>query len=219
MNRALLSLSILAIFPVVVACSSSSSGNGAANQGDAASPGSDASQAGDSSSGNEDSSTGSDSGGDDSSSPGTDSGGAGSDAAVGFGANVYGSIIATKCLFCHGPTADGGPGIGIQFGHLDMSTQATAYASLLGDGGGVPADGVACSTLGASGLLRVAPGSPSTSLLYNKLASNDGDGGSILLPDGGPLVFCGNPMPEHHPAISAPDLGTVNAWILQGATP
>src|SRR5277367_3563300 len=151
MNRALLSLSILAMFPVAVACSSSSSGNGSSAQGDAASPGADASQTEDSSTGSGDSSIATDSGtgsGEDSS-PGNDSGGGGNDAAaVAFGANVYASIIAVKCLGCHGPTADGGPGTGIQFGHLDMSTQAAAYANLVGDGGGVPADGVACGPLG-----------------------------------------------------------------------
>jgi len=226
MNRALLSFSILAMLPVAVACSSSSSGNGGSAQSDAASPGNDASQSEDSSTGSADSSAGSDTGsdsgtggGEDSSSPGTDSGGGNDAAAVAFGANVYGSIIAARCLACHGPTADGGPGTGIQFGHLDMSTQAAAYANLVGDGGGVPADGVACGPLGADGLLRVVPGSPTTSLIYNKLASNDGDGGSILLADGGPMVFCGNPMPLHHPAISASDLGTVHDWISQGATP
>jgi mono/diheme cytochrome c family protein len=224
MNRALLHFSILATFPVAVACSSSSSGNGSSAQGDAASPGADASQTEDSSTGSGDSSiaTANDSGtgGGEDSSPGNDSGGGDNDAAaVAFGANVYGSIIAVKCLGCHGPTADGGPGTGIQFGHLDMSTQATAYGNLVGDGGGVPADGVACAALGTDGLLRVAPGNPTTSLIYNKLASNDGDGGSILLADGGPMVFCGNPMPLHHPAISAADLGTIHDWIGQGATP
>jgi hypothetical protein len=227
MNRALLSLAILATFPVAVACSSSSSGNGGSAPSDAASPGNDASQTEDSSTGSADSSTGSDTGtdsgsggGEDSSSPSTDSGGGGNDAAaVAFGTDVYSGIIAARCLACHGPTADGGPGTGIQFGHLDMSTQDTAYANLVGDGGGVPADGVACSTLGADGLLRVAPGNPTTSLIYNKLASNDGDGGSILLADGGPMVFCGNPMPLHHSAISAADLGIVHDWISQGATP
>ena len=72
---------------------------------------------------------------------------------------------------------------------------------------------------GAAGLLRVQPGNANASLLYNKLVSNDGDGGSIVLPDGGNEVFCGNPMPLHHAALSTTDLTAVENWIAGGAQP
>jgi hypothetical protein len=203
------------MLPLTLGCSSSSNG-GSPNQSDAAtdtgSPTENDATAGDSSQPQNDSGN-----------PGADSGqgpvdsGTNSDAApVSFSTDVYANIISAKCLFCHGPTADGGPGIGIAFGHLDMSTETLAYANLLGDGGGAPAGGVACGT---TGLLRVVPGNPTQSLLYNKLASNDGDGGSLLLPDGGPMVFCGHPMPENHPAIGATDLAAVQTWIAQGGSP
>jgi hypothetical protein len=136
-----------------------------------------------------------------------------------FATSVYGPIISARCTFCHGLTADGGPGVGIQFGHLDMSTEANAYANLVGDGGGVPAGGSACKTLGQSGLLRVSPGSPASSLIYNKVVSNDGDGGSVVLADGGLEVFCGHPMPEFEPSIPSSDIATIHDWIAQGAQP
>jgi hypothetical protein len=129
---------------------------------------------------------------------------------------VYAAIIEKHCIFCHGPTADGGPGIGIAYGSLDMRTEATAYANLVGDGGGVLAQGFSC---GSSGLLRVAPGNPEQSLIYNKVISNDGDGGSLTTADGGKAVFCGHPMPEGLPALPAADLQAIQDWIAQGGNP
>jgi hypothetical protein len=151
----------------------------------------------------------------------TDSGSdAGNDASLSFGTNVYGPIITSYCTFCHGLTGDGGPGIGIQFGHLDMSTESNAYANLVGDGGGVLAAGSGCGKLGAdAGLLRVLPGDPTDSLIYNKVVSNDGDGGSVILSDGGAEVFCGHPMPEFEPSLPASDLAAIHDWIAQGAKP
>jgi hypothetical protein len=109
--------------------------------------------------------------------------------------------------------------VGISHGNLDMGTEQKAYANLVGDGGGVPADGVACGSLGAKGLLRVDPGNPNQSLLYNKVATNDGDGGSTTLPDGGEAVFCGNPMPLHEAAIPSAEVQAIQDWIAQGGHP
>jgi hypothetical protein len=126
-----------------------------------------------------------------------------------FSTSVY-PIIEKHCIFCHGPTADGGAGSGIEFGKLDMGTEANAYANLVGTTGGVAAAGAACAT---SSHKRVVPGDPTDSLLYNKLVSNDGDGGTLS------TVFCGHAMPLDKPAIDASDLQTIDEWISQGANP
>ena len=225
MNRTFLSLLFVATLPAAIACSST--GTDGTTQQDASA---DATQKTDSGStpvvdsGNtpaEDSGdTTADSGGE----PGdagtggdVGAGNPGPDAAVtlSFNTDVYTPILSKRCIGCHGPTADGGAGSGISSGKLDLGTEPNAYTNLVG----APAAGKACATLGGQGLVRVKPGDPNTSLLYNKLASNDGDGGIILLADGGPSVLCGNPMPLHGHALAAADLGTIHDWIQQGATP
>jgi hypothetical protein len=144
--------------------------------------------------------------------------GADSAAALSFKSDVY-SIIGGHCVFCHGPLPDGGPGSGIEFGSLDMASATIAYGNLVGDGGGVPAQGKACGPLGDAGLLRVDPGNAAESLIYNQLSSNDGDGGSNTLPDGGKVVLCGNPMPLHEDALPTVDLTAIQSWINEGAQP
>jgi hypothetical protein len=137
--------------------------------------------------------------------------------------DVYPNLLHL-CVGCHGVLADGGQGGGIAFGHLDMGDAAAAYENLVGDGGGVIAQGNpvvgggSCAALGTdAGLKRVMPGDPAHSLLWNKLASNDGDGGSLLLSDGGPEVFCGVPMPLHGGSVGATNVKMVSDWIEAGA--
>lgn len=64
--------------------------------------------------------------------------------------------MSVHCTGCHAFLADGGPGVGIAFGNLDMGDAAVAFLSLVGDGGGVLAQGmgagaagVTCATLAA----------------------------------------------------------------------
>ncbi|MDP9036319.1 MAG: hypothetical protein M3O50_16080, partial [Myxococcota bacterium] len=138
--------------------------------------------------------------------------------ALSFATNVW-PIVGPVCSGCHGFAPDGGVGAGLEFGRLDLSSEAVAYADLLVDGG-VAAAGTACAALGVdAGLKRVVPDDPLASLLYNKVASNDGDGGGLHAPDGGPLVFCGSPMPLHQTALSAAELTTIRDWIQRGALP
>ncbi|MDP9152303.1 MAG: MSCRAMM family adhesin SdrC, partial [Myxococcota bacterium] len=137
-----------------------------------------------------------------------------------FGTSIYAPIVGPVCKGCHGLAPDGGPGVGLEFGHLDFSSEEVAYDSLLGDGGGVVAAGSSCGGLGVdAGLKRVFPDNAMASLLYNKVLSNNGDGGNALAPDGGPLVFCGSPMPLHQTALSAAELTAIRDWIQQGALP
>jgi hypothetical protein len=96
-----------------------------------------------------------------------------------------------------------------------MSSATLAYGNLVGDGG-MFAAGNSCAD---SGIKRVVPADPTHSLIYNKVASNDGDGGDIKMPDGGPTVFCGHPMPLNGPALGSADLSTIRDWIQQGAKP
>jgi hypothetical protein len=137
----------------------------------------------------------------------------GSGATLSFSTDVYSPIIEKHCIFCHGPTEDGGSGSGIQFGSVDMGTETSAYANLVGTSGGVAAGGAACSTKGSAGLKRVAPSDPTDSLLYNKISNNDGDGGTL------PGILCGHAMPLGEPALSAADQTTIHDWIAQGANP
>jgi collagen type VII alpha len=115
--------------------------------------------------------------------------------------NVYASIISTHCSGCHG-----GAGTGLSEGMLDMSTQAMAYADLVGgDGGmGVAAAGTGCGT---SGLKRVTPGDAMTSLIYEKVVAKTDDAGAP----------CGIPMPAAGPALTPEQDDLIAAWINAGA--
>ena len=77
-------------------------------------------------------------------------------------------IIEHHCVFCHGPTADGGVGSGIAFGQLDMTTADTAYptnlVNVLRPHGGESAE----SSMVRPPPPRVVPGDSTTSLLYDK---------------------------------------------------
>jgi mono/diheme cytochrome c family protein len=111
------------------------------------------------------------------------------DGGSGFG-SVY-PIIQRACVSCHGSS-----------GGLTMSTEALAYANLVGAGGtGVAAMGSAC---GASGLLRVTPGDALASLIYLKIR-------------GGTAPPCGAAMPRGQPTLPAGDIAAVRAWIEAGA--
>ena len=120
--------------------------------------------------------------------------------------NVYANIIGARCTGCHKPG-----GSGVTTGGLDMSTQALAYADLVGApaaGTGAGTSGVTCGSL-APGLLRVSPDDAADSLIFNKLSSKLA----------GVLAECGSPMPL--PATGAPvtqaQLDLVAAWINAGA--
>jgi hypothetical protein len=115
--------------------------------------------------------------------------------------NVWTSIISTHCSGCHG-----GAGTGLSEGMLDMSTQAMAYADLVGgDGGtGVAAAGSGCGT---SGLKRVVPGSAATSLIYEKVVAKTDDAGAP----------CGIPMPAAGAALTTEQDDLIAAWINAGA--
>lgn len=85
---------------------------------------------------------------------------------------------------------------------LDMSTEPTAYANLVG----VKAKGMgACST---SGLTRVVPGSAQTSLLFEKVDSK--------LPQMS-APPCGDPMPDDATALDQAQVDLIQAWIDDGA--
>lgn len=110
------------------------------------------------------------------------------DAGRGFAA-VY-PIIQRACVRCHGGS-----------GALNMSTEAMAFANLVGPGGvGVVAMGGAC---GASGLHRVVPGDAMMSLLYLKIR--------------GGAPPCGSAMPRGAATLPAGDIAIVRAWIEAGA--
>jgi hypothetical protein len=115
--------------------------------------------------------------------------------------NVWSSVISTHCSTCHG-----GTGTGLSEGMLDMSTQAMAYADLVGaDGGmGVAAAGAGCGT---SGLKRVVPGNAAISLIYEKVVAKTDDAGAP----------CGVPMPALGAALTTEQDDLIAAWINAGA--
>lgn len=103
--------------------------------------------------------------------------------------SVYQQVVldgGCNTASCHG---------GANAGNLSMTTQAEAYTQLVG----VSASGPACGT---SGLKRVDPGHPETSLIVNKVSAN-------------PPV-CGLPMP---PTGGLPEaaIAALRAWIQGGA--
>jgi hypothetical protein len=118
--------------------------------------------------------------------------------------NVYANVIGARCTGCHRPGASG-----VNVGMLDMSTQAAAYANLVGvasAGTGAGTSGVTCVSLA---MPRVAPNNAPGSLLFNKVASKLA----------GVLAACGSPMPL--PATATPltqaQVDLIGAWIGAGA--
>ena len=100
---------------------------------------------------------------------------------------VYTTIIGTTCTDHHSGANPSGA--------LDMSTQAKAYADLVG----VKAAGPSCGT---SGETRVVAGSHATSLLYMKVAGTQ---------------TCGNQMPDGLTPISSDKVALIQSWIDDGA--
>jgi len=118
--------------------------------------------------------------------------------------NVYANVIGARCTGCHRPG-----GSGVTVGMLDMSTQAAAFANLVGvnsAGIGAGTSGVTCVSIAVP---RVSAGSATGSLIYNKVASKLA----------GTPPPCGSPMPL--PATAAPltqaQVDLIGAWINAGA--
>jgi len=125
-------------------------------------------------------------------------GGSSSAAAPTF-TQIY-AIISGSCLPCHAT------GTGNSVGMLNLSTQAMAYANLVGASGtGVPAAGSACGT---SGLLRVEPGNSANSLLWEKV------NGKLAGMNPPP---CGSAMPLTGTALTPTQVNEIAAWIDAGA--
>jgi hypothetical protein len=107
-------------------------------------------------------------------------------------ATIYSSIITVKCAPCHTtPT-----GIGVQLGHLDMTTQGAAYTNLVN----AATAGQSCAGHGT----RVIPGNPQMSIMYLK----------IDLTDPAP---CGAKMPFGLPPLPQSDVTMIHDWIQGGA--
>jgi hypothetical protein len=102
--------------------------------------------------------------------------------------NIYTSILQPACATHHSGGASAS-------GALDMSSQALAFSNLVG----VKAAGSACGT---SGDIRVVAGSPTESLLYNKVNGTQS---------------CGAQMPLGGPYLPADEISLIEAWITAGA--
>ena len=118
--------------------------------------------------------------------------------------NVYANVIAARCTSCHRP---GGGGVNV--GMLDMSTQAAAYANLVGvtsAGTGAGTSGVMCAT---AAVPRVAAGNSAGSLVFNKVNSKLA----------GVLPVCGSPMPTpaSAPPLTQAQIDLIAGWIDAGA--
>ena len=107
---------------------------------------------------------------------------------------IYTTIISTRCVVCHAPG-----GGGVTSGALDMSTQATAYANLVG----VAAAGSACGGFGT----RVVAGNASISILWEKVNAKTQ----------GTTAVCGSGMPLTGAALTQAQVDEIAAWINAGA--
>lgn len=96
---------------------------------------------------------------------------------------VYRTVLG-GCTGCHA-------GIVARFNGLDMGTQATAYANLVG----VRASG------SCAGKILVVAGSASTSLLYEKVTNPS----------------CGSLMPQNSPPLPQASIDMLKTWIDEGA--
>jgi mono/diheme cytochrome c family protein len=118
--------------------------------------------------------------------------------------NVYANVIGARCTGCHRPGAGG-----VTVGMLDMSTQAAAYANLVGvpsAGTGAGTSGITCASIA---MARVSAGNATGSLLYNKVASKLA----------GVNAACGSPMPlpASAVALTQAQVDLIAAWIGGGA--
>ena len=121
--------------------------------------------------------------------PPADAEGADGGAAPATYSAVWDEILNPTCAlpFCHAGSGD----------YLQLSSKAVGYASLVN----APAAGPDC---GSTGLLRVDPGHPETSLLYLKITSPP----------------CGSKMPiQYGPpmSLSARQVAQIHDWIAAGA--
>jgi hypothetical protein len=103
---------------------------------------------------------------------------------------IYQEVLGPTCgvEFCHGGTAD----------YLQLWTEAEGYQSLVA----APAQGPACAP---TGLQRVDPGHPETSLVYLKLTSSPP---------------CGSRMPLEYGCaggLDAREVEQIRGWIACGA--
>jgi mono/diheme cytochrome c family protein len=120
--------------------------------------------------------------------------------------NVYTDIVGVRCIGCHKPGSSG-----VTVGMLDMSSQAAAYANLVGvtaKGIGAGTSGITCASV-MPALVRVTPNDAANSLLFNKVHSK-------LVATPAP---CGSPMPLPSTALAltAAEVDLVAAWINAGA--
>jgi hypothetical protein len=105
---------------------------------------------------------------------------------------VYTTVLAKNCTnaTCHFS------GSGSLLGALDMSSQPAAYMNLVN----VKAAGIKCGT---SGLTRVVPSDPNSSLMYEKVHDA--------------VPPCGAQMPYGLPALVADEQALIFDWINAGA--
>ena len=120
-------------------------------------------------------------------------GGSSSTAATTF-TTIYTTIISMRCTVCHTPG-----GSGVTAGMLDMSTQAAAYANLVG----VAAAGTGCAGTGT----RVVQGNAAMSILWEKVDAETA----------GTAAPCGSPMPLTGAALTQAQVNEIASWINAGA--
>jgi hypothetical protein len=119
-------------------------------------------------------------------------GGGGAVAAPSF-ATIYSTIITQRCAPCHTTST----GIGVTQGHLDMTSEPTAFSNLVN----APTAGISCGGVGT----RVVPGMPDSSIMYLKVSLDD-------------PAPCGAKMPFGLPPLSQEQVDMIKAWITAGAT-
>jgi hypothetical protein len=117
---------------------------------------------------------------------------------------VYARVIRPSCSsdYCHYE------GVGIRYSALDLSTQVTAYWSLVDQ----PCMGPSCSQMGT----RVIPGDPHDSILYQKVSQSMPSCGAqmpadpVALEATGTSTFSGTALPDDQQQL-------IYDWISEGA--
>lgn len=137
-------------------------------------------------------------------------GGGGSDAGTPTFSGIYQSLLAPPynggCADCHYTDANGNAPGNLSF----FPSQAEAYTQLVG----VPAQGSACAS---SGMLRVDPGHPESSLLVDKIANNPPSCGNVMGLNVNADCQLSFPPNCPSPYVPAAQVEQIRQWILAGA--
>jgi hypothetical protein len=134
------------------------------------------------------------------------------DAGTTFADFYSGVIEAYHCQECHHP---GDGGVGVEYGHLDMSTPSATYMNLVNQPAQGEEKGSSGVTCASTGLKRVDPGNADESLIVKKVSGHLSTGATP--PPCGSEMPLGCPSKGTLPCLGPMDVQTLTDWINGGA--